>query len=199
MNEATHKYCRTDERKQAIAEAASALIVQKGIDALRTREVAAEVGINIATLHYHVPSKDALIHLVIDGLREAFCEQQLARGATSGSALERLELQIAGFKDTMVNRPELLQLIDEMNKRGRVDPQVDEKMREMKIRWHCEFVDILTAGRTEGTFRDNMDPVAAAHMITGALVSFQYKPRRLLSLFDSVAKEIIQSVTRASS
>ncbi len=199
MNEVTHKYCRTDERKQAIAEAASALIVQKGIDALRTREVAAEVGINIATLHYHVPSKDALIHLVIDGLREAFCEQQLARGATSGSALERLELQIAGFKDTMVNRPELLQLIDEMNKRGRVDPQVDEKMREMKIRWHCEFVDILTAGRAEGIFRDNMDPVAAAHMITGALVSFQYKPRRLLSLFDSVAKEIIQSVTRVSS
>ncbi|MDB5535826.1 MAG: TetR/AcrR family transcriptional regulator, partial [Devosia sp.] len=45
-----------DDRKVAIALAARALIVEKGMEGLRTRDIADRVGINIATLHYHVPS-----------------------------------------------------------------------------------------------------------------------------------------------
>src|SRR5689334_2030914 len=54
----------TDDRRDAIARAARALIVEKGVEGLRTRDIADRVGINIATLHYHVPSKEALIELI---------------------------------------------------------------------------------------------------------------------------------------
>ncbi len=194
MNDVSHKYLSTDERRRAIAAAASALIVEKGTEALRTREVAARVGINIATLHYHVPTKEALIHLVIDSMKEAFIQQYFSNPREGLNPLELLKLEIAEFKDTMINRPDLLQLIDEMHKLGRVVPAVDDKMREMKVRWLHAFVEILECGKEQGLFRANLDPVAGAHMITGALYAFQYKPRRLLSLFDSVSQEIINSL-----
>ena len=53
-----------DDRRDAIARAARSLIVEKGVEGLRTRDIADRVGINIATLHYHVPTKEALIELV---------------------------------------------------------------------------------------------------------------------------------------
>ncbi len=42
----------TDGRRAEIAAAARALIVEKGVEGLRTRDIAERVGINIATLHY---------------------------------------------------------------------------------------------------------------------------------------------------
>lgn len=194
MSDAPAKYLSTDERRRAIAAEASALIVEKGTEALRTREVAARVGINIATLHYHVPTKDALLHLVIDSLRDGFIEQYQSTPREGLNALELLKLEIAEFKDTMINAPERLQLMDEMHKLGRVDPNVDAKMREIKIHWNRQFVEILENGKEQGLFRENLDPVAGAHIITGALVAFQFKPRHLLSLFDSVADEIINAL-----
>ena len=38
----------------------------KGVEGLRTRDIAERVGINFATLHYHVPSKEALIEFLAD-------------------------------------------------------------------------------------------------------------------------------------
>ncbi|MBI4046729.1 MAG: TetR family transcriptional regulator, partial [Devosia nanyangense] len=42
----------TEERRRAIAMAARQLIIEKGFEGLRTRDIADRVGINIATLHY---------------------------------------------------------------------------------------------------------------------------------------------------
>ena len=73
------KRCPTDGRRAAIATAARALIVEKGIEGLRTRDIAERVGINVATLHYHVPSKEALIELVAESLKREFMQQQVDR------------------------------------------------------------------------------------------------------------------------
>ncbi|MCO6185575.1 TetR/AcrR family transcriptional regulator [Rhizobium sp. L1K21] len=196
MMEQQIKHFSTDERRKEIAAAATALIVEKGIEALRTREVAARVGINIATLHYHVSTKNALIHLVIDALRDFFAEQYQAHPRDGLSPLQMLQLEIQEYKEMMVSRPDLLQLMDEMFNRGRVDVEVEAKMREMKIRWNRQFVEILKKGKQEGQFRENLDPIAGAHMVTGALVAFQYKPKHLFSIFDAVADEIVKSFVK---
>ena len=38
---------------------------QEGFEGLRTRDVAADVGVNIGTLHYYFPSKEALIRAAV--------------------------------------------------------------------------------------------------------------------------------------
>ncbi len=194
MTEPTSKYASTDTRRREIAAAVRALIVEKGIDGLRTRDVAARVGINIATLHYHVPSKEALLGLVVDTLQEEFIEQGGRINQIALDPLGRLKLEIAEYKSLMVHKPDLFPLIEEIGKRARLDPLLEPKVRAMRINWHRRFVTILEEGRAAGQFRSTLDPEAGAHIIIGALVSFQYKPRHLLQIFDQVADEIIRSV-----
>ncbi len=107
MTEPTSKYASTDTRRREIAAAVRALIVEKGIDGLRTRDVAARVGINIATLHYHVPSKEALLGLVVDTLQEEFIELGGRINQIALDPLGRLKLEIAEYKSLMVHKPDL--------------------------------------------------------------------------------------------
>lgn len=194
MENETQKHQSTDARRQEIAAAARDLIVEKGLDGLRTRDVAARVGINIATLHYHVPTKEKLVELVLDSIRATFIEHGRHVDRSGHDALARLKLEIAEYKQLLTQTPELLQLFDELAKRARIDRTIEPKIREMRINWHRRYVSILQEGRAQGQFRPSLDPEAAAHIIIGALVSFQFKPRHLLPLFDSVADEIIRSV-----
>ena len=57
-------------RKTDLVEIAYRLIAQNGLEGFRIRQVAAEAGIDNGTLHYHFPSKDALILGVVDYLIE---------------------------------------------------------------------------------------------------------------------------------
>src|SRR6516164_9811202 len=57
---------RAAERRRSLIEAAYRIIAEQGLKGLRTRAVAAQVGMTHATLHYYFPTKDALIQAVID-------------------------------------------------------------------------------------------------------------------------------------
>src|SRR5713226_5280690 len=61
-----------DERLHEIVLAAFNQIAERGFEGLRTREVAAEVGLNIATLHYYFPTKEALIRGVVEEAMRRF-------------------------------------------------------------------------------------------------------------------------------
>src|SRR5205823_12230072 len=54
-----------EDRRRALVLAAFGQIAERGFEGLRTREVAAEAGVNIATLHYYFPTKEALIRGVV--------------------------------------------------------------------------------------------------------------------------------------
>lgn len=189
-----HSYSTTEERRREIASAARVIILEKGFEGLRTREIAARVGINIATLHYHVPSKEALIELVGQSLSEEFYGHY-AEIVTSGlSPLAVIQLLIEDFKEVMLSRPELLRLMDAMGQRATIDSKMAALVGDMRRYWLSLFIKALKAGRESGALRASLDPQAAGHMIVGALVSFHYKPAHLLPLFDSVSDEILRSI-----
>ncbi|HWU64684.1 MAG TPA: TetR/AcrR family transcriptional regulator [Ensifer sp.] len=194
MAEENHKYLNTGERRLEIAEAAREIILEKGFEGLRTREIAARVGINISTLHYHVPTKKALIELVADSMRQEFHEHYERLGRKDSAPLEELRLLIRDYKEVMLNKPELLQLMDALGHRAAFDQEIALTIGEMRRHWYSLFVKVLQRGKDSGDFRSSLNPEAAAHMIVGALVAFQYKPRSLLPLFDSVGEEIIRSI-----
>src|SRR5256884_2778502 len=54
-----------EDREEALVRAAFNQIAERGFEGLRTREVAAGVGLNIATLHYYFSTKKALIRGVV--------------------------------------------------------------------------------------------------------------------------------------
>src|ERR1700743_3565147 len=60
------------KRKTALLQATFDVIAELGFEGLRTRAVADRAGVNIATLHYHFPGKQALIEGVAQFLGAKF-------------------------------------------------------------------------------------------------------------------------------
>ena len=168
----TQKRESTEDRRAAIAAAARDLIVEKGFEGLRTRDIAERVGINIATLHYHVPTKEALIGLVAEVMKTEFRDQSLVRPRDHLSAVERLEHEFYDFHEMYTEQPEVIIVMNELNERSRRDPVVKAVMAPLQGHWHGMVADIFAAGRDEGSFRPDIDPEPAATIFIGALLAF---------------------------
>src|SRR5919204_4448398 len=125
-----------EARLPEIAAAARALIAERGFEGLRTRDIAERVGINIATLHYHVPTKERLIEIVAHSVRDDFKAQNRAHPREGLSPLEELKLEFADYREIVRNNQELLTVYSEMVERARRDPKVDAAIRPIQQYWH---------------------------------------------------------------
>jgi AcrR family transcriptional regulator len=193
MSETHPKHLSTGDRKQAIAAAARSLIIERGFEGLRTREIADRVGINIATLHYHVPSKEALIELVAQSMQDEFVAQHMRTCREGLTALEQLNLQYAEIRETRDNNPELLQVMEVLSRRARHDENVARYVRPLTRRWYEQFVAILKQGVETGIFRPDLDPAAGAYMVIGGIIATNSSPEPGHAALDSVAAEVIRS------
>lgn len=183
-----------DERRRAIAEAARDLIIEKGFEGLRTRDIAERVGINIATLHYHVPSKEALIALVAETIRDHFRAQGSRHVRDGLNGLERLRLELADFRDTLAETPDLVVVFSEMLDRARRHGAEGDVITPMYDFWRAQFADLIARGVKDGSLRPDLDPAAAADMLTGALADFWRRSARDLARYDRMAAEIERAV-----
>ena len=68
----TTKQIPAKDRRKELILIAYDHIAKRGFEGLRVRAVAAELGINNATLHYYFPTKEDLIKGVVDYMIEKF-------------------------------------------------------------------------------------------------------------------------------
>ncbi len=167
-----HKRESTEDRRLAIARAARELIVEKGMEGLRTRDIAERVGINVATLHYHVPTKEALVGLVTAAMKTEFRAQSLMRPRAHLTPRERLEHEFFDFHEMLTDKFEVLAVMSELMERARRDHTVSAAVLPLIRHWRDMVADILRAGRDDGSFRDDLDPEPAATMVIGTLIAF---------------------------
>jgi AcrR family transcriptional regulator len=181
-------------RLAEIAAAARELIAERGFEGLRTRDIAARVGINVATLHYHVPTKEALIRIVAQSLRADFIAQSQARPRVGLSPVEVLKLEFADFRETMVEAPERYVVMAELSDRAERDEAVAAEIRPMQAFWREMTAGIVADGRDQGLFRADVDPEAAAMMVIGTMsMSFWYA-RDDLQFFDRACAELLRAL-----
>lgn len=161
-----------DDRRAEIAKAARELIVEKGVEGLRTRDIAERVGINVATLHYHVPTKEALIELVAESLQLFFRGQSIARPRAHLGAVEKMDLEFEDFREVVFERPEIMLVFSELMERARRDERIAEAILPIKKKWRQMLVDLLSEGVTEGAYRQNLDPDAFATILMSTMIGF---------------------------
>ncbi len=181
-------------RRSDIAAAARALIVERGFEGLRTRAIADRVGINVATLHYHVPTKQALVELVAQSLRDEFAAQHAARPHEGLSPLERLTTKLGNYEEILFEKPDVIQVFAELGSRERRDEAVHAVMERMRTQWRHHFADILRDGRATGDFRPDLDPDNAALMIISALVGVRSHGKQTRDEFHAFLDEIVRAV-----
>src|SRR5215831_18757965 len=85
------------ERRRALVAAAFQRIASEGFEGLRTRDVAADVGVNIATLHYYFPTKEALIRGVIGHAMQRF----MTTMPHEGTAVDQLQTHLLALARLM--------------------------------------------------------------------------------------------------
>jgi AcrR family transcriptional regulator len=178
------------DRRAEITQAVRALIVERGLEGLRTRDIAERVGINIATLHYHIPNKESLIGLVASSLRDNFIAQHRARPREGLTPLELLRLEFDDFCDAALHNPEQMKLMGEMQERARRDPVVAAAMAPMRGYWHGQLAQIMDAGREDGSLRPNLDPSAAASIVIGGLIASSKHPAPTAETLANICDEL---------
>jgi AcrR family transcriptional regulator len=154
-----------DGRRGELVLAAYRLIAERGLEELRTRDIAAEVGINIATLHYYFRTKEQLIAAVVEHMALLFrtLRAPLAEGASPLEELRHL------FKTQLYRRrvePALETVVQEMLLRSRRDDDVRAQVERLLLGWNQYVEAIIARGVREGDFASDIEPKLAAAIVT---------------------------------
>src|SRR5258708_37715371 len=109
----TKRRSSSQVRSKQLIEIAYRLIAQKGLEGFRTRDVAEAAGIDTGTLHYHFPTKEALVQAVVEHLVEDFRTIRPAGSASPGNALDELRYEVFDVVSRVRESPEqLLVMLD---------------------------------------------------------------------------------------
>ena len=147
-----------EPRREELVRAAFTVLAERGFEGLRTREVAAAVGINVATLHYYFPTKEALIRGVVG--------HALARFRTtlpeSGAASARLRGHLRGLRRLAREEPEVFAVMGELTLRARRDPALAGLIGQTEDYWQRTIADLVRGARAEGALArgTNVDDLA---------------------------------------
>src|ERR1700716_169986 len=98
---------RGDGGREELVLAAFQAVAEKGFEGLRTREVAAQVGINPATLHYYFPTKEALIGAVLRHVNKRFAALLPAHG----TAIDQLRRHLDATRRMIIEEPAVTAVI----------------------------------------------------------------------------------------
>ena len=155
-----------NKRREELARATVSVIAERGIEGLRTREVAARVGITIATLHYYFATKEdllaAAVAYLVDQSRHVHAPPVYAG---PGSALDRLRQQFADARFYQERHPELWTASHELSLRAFHDPAIARLTAGKDAHWHSDVAAILAEGVRVGIFRADLQPDTASDIL----------------------------------
>jgi AcrR family transcriptional regulator len=154
----------TQGRRAELVEAAYAQLAEHGFEGLRTRDVASAVGVNVATLHYYYPTKEALIRAVVGHAMARFRSTL----PTTGSATDQLRGHLNGLRRLSRTEPELFAVMGELALRAGRDRGLAAIIRKTDDFWHATLSDLLRQAQAEGV-APGTDPDDAAGLIVAAL------------------------------
>lgn len=158
------------ERRRSLIRAAYERIASEGFEGLRTRDVADRAGVNIATLHYYFPTKEALIGGVAEYLSSQFITLHAPAVAPSGSpALDRLHQEFADARFYHNQHPDLTAVMLELRLRARRDPAIGRIVDPLLGHWRAGIERWMREGVAEGVLRADLDPGAAATFLVASL------------------------------
>jgi AcrR family transcriptional regulator len=157
----------TEQRREELARAAFNQIAEFGFEGLRTRDVANEVGVNIATLHYYFPTKEALIQGVLDQAMAKFRSTLEPHGSPS----DQLRNHLRAVRKLMTDEPEVATVMGELALRSTRDKAIASIMEKMYEYWHTTMRGLLRRAVREGGARPELDSDAVASLIITTLTA----------------------------
>jgi len=154
---------KTDQRQQAIIQAAVQAFKEKGFEGARVDQIAAAAGVNKATLYYRVGDKAALYEMVLDFILHDAADEIEANLSCENNPIQLLQRHIHILASTTEQFAPIL--LRELAAGGKTVPDV-------ALRHMGRIVDalrlILQRGIETGLFRST-NPFITHMMIVGSL------------------------------
>src|SRR6202158_827423 len=156
-----------EHRGEELVPAAYELIAEHGFEGLRTRDVAARVGVNIATLHYYFLTKESLIRGVLEHAMGRFRSTL----APHGSLGDQLRNHLRAVRKLLADEPELGSVMGELAMRSARDKAMASLMAEMYDNWHTTMRGLIRRGVKEGILRPELDSDGVAALVVVMLTA----------------------------
>jgi AcrR family transcriptional regulator len=178
------------QRRQALTEAAFRRIAESGLEGLRTRDVAADAGVNIATLHYYFPTKESLIRGVVASALLRFRESM----PNEGSAAEQLRWHLSALRQLLKEETDLFVVLGELSLRAPRDPVIAQIMKDTDDPWHRKMAELLRRAIAEGCLDPELNPDDTAALMIVAIKGIIFstvaalRPMRVDQTFDQLER-----------
>ncbi|HVA98857.1 MAG TPA: TetR/AcrR family transcriptional regulator [Bacteroidia bacterium] len=96
-----------DNAEKKIVEAARKLFTSKGYDAVKTRDIAEEAGINIALLNYYFRSKEKLFEIImVENMQKFFNGFSQILNDEKTTYRKKIELIVSNYIDMILKAPD---------------------------------------------------------------------------------------------
>lgn len=157
----------TSDKAVAILNSARTLMMDRGYNGFSFRDVAAEVGIKSASIHYHYPTKADLAEATAKAYREGFLDS--ANGIEATTAADRLLAYGALFISTLRDQGGLCLggvLAADITT---LPEQVRAEVMLFFQQQHDWVAEVLREGQLQGEIRKDIDAEAFAKMFVSGL------------------------------
>jgi AcrR family transcriptional regulator len=180
------------QTRAEIVAAAERHFAERGFEATRLDDIAADVGIRRAAIFYHFGDKNELYAAVLD---------EILAGATAvlpsgGSAAERLEASLTGWVDYVAQRPTVARLI--LREAANAQPGVVSPLMRASAAPVALLRQVIDEGVASGELRPLVDP---HHFISlmGATTVFHFAAMPWLTMgvpFDPWSRDELEKHKR---
>jgi len=170
MTEKTKHRASTFARRKELVGITYRLIASRGLEGLRTRDVAEAAAIDTGTLHYHFPSKELLIQAVIEHLNEEFRANRSERDNQPSSASDELRDEVFDVVSRVQESPQQLVVMLDFVVRASRDNAVAEILGRTQKEWNDSLAGLFRRGIEQGLFRSDVHPGTGASLLRAQLI-----------------------------
>jgi AcrR family transcriptional regulator len=167
----------SDRRRSDLLGAAFEVIAEKGLEGLRTRDVASRAGVNISTLHYYFGTKEALIEALVQYVAEKFADEGEPRTRQPVTLRDHFERAWATFQ----KNPRLAMVLQELALRAQRDKVTRAAFQNLFKFWNLQVASVVQEEIGAGVLRADVDPNDIAFVVTsfimGAMTQLGVNPR----------------------
>ncbi|MEI3849093.1 MULTISPECIES: TetR/AcrR family transcriptional regulator [Microbacterium] len=153
-------------RKDRILAAASSLIAQKGLQALRMSEVATTADVTPHLLAYHFPSKQALLTAALEYAARRAPSTNLLHRTPGVAARETLRTALLAEFDERSSVRELNLVWNEVAALPNAQDALHAQLRAVTEDWNDQVMIGVLRCIAEGSMRSDLAPESLAAMLT---------------------------------
>jgi AcrR family transcriptional regulator len=155
----------TSARRDDLVQIARRLIASDGLEGLRTRHVAEQAGIDTGTLHYHFPSKEALIQGVVESLVADFARNLAVQTDSSGGALDDLRREFLDAALRITAPSDQIRVLCELRVRSYRDPAIADMLARVDRQWNASLASSIARAQQDGLVRRDLEADVVASVI----------------------------------